>query len=44
MTNSTEKASHLEMRWVEVADISGRTQLEARWVLLDHAPTAAHAA
>ena len=43
MTN-TDKATSLEMRWVEVSDISGRTHMEARWIVVDHAPAASHAA
>lgn len=40
MTNA-EMTTHLEMRWVPVADERGRTHMEAVWIEVGQ-PTALH--
>jgi len=32
---ATQRERHLVQTWVKVTDPSGRTRMEARWVLLD---------
>ena len=43
--NETKRADQLEMRWLPVVDASGRTRMEASWVLVPAAaaPEPAHA-
>ncbi len=43
MTN-TEVSTRLEMRWVPVTDVNGRTRMEAVWVEVGQPAVAAHAA
>lgn len=43
MTN-TEVSTRLEMRWVPVTDVSGRTHMEAVWIEVGQPTAAAHAA
>ncbi len=44
MTNQAH--SHLELRWVPVADAAGREHMEACWISVDQAssPAISHAA
>ena len=39
-----DKTTRLEMRWVPATDAGGRTHMEAVWIEVGHAATAAHAA